>query len=235
MTFHTIFISLRRLLPMVLMALSIVTTGHVDAQDNGKFSNSAIARAHIKALREGVLFVRLQTRTQSIKTLEERGLTDKAEALERRQEEENTEYVQAFVSEFDFVPVYFFRSKDSKLVKEGRISEVIFLNNDLIPDTTIKVKNQTIYTAEFGNVAPDDEKMHQDYRLEKDSTGVKRKSTYYGTADMGFEALVIMDDQFIQLRNPFPYYVRTYDKKGIITRSPEKTVRKMNQKLHQFF
>ncbi|MCZ4410090.1 hypothetical protein O3Q51_14805 [Cryomorphaceae bacterium 1068] len=233
MTFKIAFSFLRQLL--LLMAIGMISAENLMAQEVDSQSDRDIARAHITALKGGALLVRLQTRAQSLETLKERGLTDKAEELERRQVEENLEYVKAFISEFDFAPVYFFRSEDSKLVKEGRLSEVVFLNDDLVADSSITVEERSIYTAEFGNVAPDDEKMRQDYRLDKDSTGVKQKATYYGSADMGFEALVIMDDQFIQLRNPFPYYVRTYDKKGIITRSAEKAVRKLNQKLHQFY
>ncbi len=235
MTYKISYFTFRRLLPMILMAIGIITTGELDAQEVGNHSDKAIARNHIKALRDGALLVRLQTRSQSVETLKERGLADKAEELERRQQEENTEYLEAFVTEFDFAPVYFFRSEDSKLIKDGRLNEVTFLNHDLMPDSTIKVDQRNIYVAEFGNVDPDNDKIRQDYRLEKDSTGLKQKPTYYGSANMGFEALVIMDDQFVQLRRPFPYYVRTFGKKGIITRSPAKTVRKMNEKLNQFY
>jgi hypothetical protein len=51
---------------------------------------------------------------------------------------------------------------------------------------------------------------------------------------MGFDALIISSDKFIQLRRPFPYYVRTRDampKSKVIF----KTVAKMNKKLHRFY
>jgi len=198
-------------------------------------NNQMVAREHILAMKDGALLVRLQTRSQSIETLKDRGMEDKAKQLEERQRNQNLEYVEAFISEFDFAPVYFFRSEDSKLVKEGRLDEVVFLDGEMNADSSIKVMKKIIYTAEFGTVDPDDSKRREDYRLEKDSSGVKQKPTYYGSADMGFEALVIMNDQFVQLRRPFPYYVRTFGKKGIINRSPKKTVRKMNEKLFQFY
>ncbi|MGB6035852.1 MAG: hypothetical protein WBG42_06260 [Cryomorphaceae bacterium] len=235
MTHQPARLTFRRFLPMAFVCLGILLSGNLAAQEGGSLSNAAIARTHIMGLREGALLVRLQTRSQSIETLKERGMEDRADQLEQRQRRENAEYVEAFVSEFDFAPVYFFRSEDSGLIKAGRLDEVVFLNSDLIPDSTIKVAQQMVYTAEFGNIEADNEKIRQDYRLEKDSTGVKQKATYYGSANMGFEALVIMDDQFVQLRRPFPYYVRTFGKKGIITRSPAKAVRKMNTKLHQFY
>jgi len=234
MTDQTVRLASRLLLPIAMVLLGLLAWGKLDAQD-GSPSDNAIARKHIKGLREGALLVRLQTRSQSIAMLKERGLGDKAVQLERRQRKENREYVEAFVSEFDFAPVYFFRSEDSGLIKEGRLDEIVFLNRDLTPDNTIKVESRTIYTAEFGKIKSGDEKIRNDYRLEKDSLGVKQKATYYGSSNMGFEALIIMDDQFVQLRRPFPYYVRTFGKGGIITRSPAKTVRKMNTKLHQFY
>jgi hypothetical protein len=51
---------------------------------------------------------------------------------------------------------------------------------------------------------------------------------------MGFGALVIKSDQFIQLKKPFPYYVRTFDSLPI-KRSPKTVVKKMNKKLHRFY
>lgn len=235
MTYHAFRWTSRRLLPIALVLSWILVSMKMDAQEKGDLSYEAIARTHIMNLKEGALLIRLQTRSKSIETLKERGMGDEAIELERRRRKENTEYVKAFVSEFDFAPVYFFRSEDSGLVKEGKLDEVVFLNHDLIPDSTIKVEQQMVYTAEFGNVEPSDEKLRDGHRLEKDSTGVKQKTTYYGSANMGFEALVIMDDQLVQLRRPFPYYVRTFGKKGIITRSPAKTVSRMNTKLHQFY
>jgi hypothetical protein len=222
-------------IPVVLMILGFSATADVLAQKPNKTNTTMAARGHIMLLKDGALLVRLQTRSKSIEGLIDRGMEDKAKELEERQREENLAYVEAFGLEFDFAPVYFFRSEDSKSVKEERLDEVVFLTSELVPDSTIKVEQEIIYTAEFGNVEPDDSKRRQDYRLEKGSTGVKQKSTYYGSTNMGFEALVIMDDQFVQLRRPFPYYVRTYDKKGLFSRKPKDTVRRMNEKLYQFY
>lgn len=125
MTDQTVRLASRLLLPIAMVLLGLLAWGKLDAQD-GSPSDNAIARKHIKGLREGALLVRLQTRSQSIAMLKERGLGDKAVQLERRQRKENREYVEAFVSEFDFAPVYFFRSEDSGLIKEGRLDEIVF-------------------------------------------------------------------------------------------------------------
>jgi hypothetical protein len=221
--------------PMVLMILGFSIALDVNAQNTSETSNTMVARGHIMMLKDGALLVRIQTRSKSIESLKERDMESKAALVEQELREENTEYAKAFAAEFDFAPVYFFRSEDSKMIKEGRLDEVVFLNSDLVPDPFIKLEQDKIYIAEFGTVAPDKSKTREGYRLEKDSTGVTQKSVYYGSTNMGFEALVIMDDQFVQLRRPFPYYTRTYSKKGLINRKPKVTVRKMNQKLHQFY
>ena len=51
---------------------------------------------------------------------------------------------------------------------------------------------------------------------------------------MGFDALKIMNSQFLQLKKPFPYYVRTYDSLPV-ERKLSKAVAKMNQQQDDYY
>jgi hypothetical protein len=62
---------------------------------------------------------------------------------------------------------------------------------------------------------------------------LNKTENYYGSSDMGFEALIVKNDQFMQLKSPFPYYVRTFNSLPV-RKSNNKTVKKMNDKLFHF-
>ena len=69
----------------------------------------------------------------------------------------------------------------------------------------------------------------------KSKNGLERRTRYNNSGtNMGFGALVIKNDQFIQLTRPFPYYVRTFDSFPF-KRKPEEVIKKLNRKLHLFY
>ena len=191
------------------------------------------ARQDIENLREGALLVRLLMRTETINRLKKLGKEDEASAIEREQMKRNLEYAAAFKKGYDFSALYFFKSDDSQLIRDGKLDEIIFLNANLEPDETIKVKEKHVFTAEFGNIKQNKDREHSGYILEKDSTGVVKKKTYYGPPNFGFPAIVIMNDQFKQLEKPFPYYMRYSDGFSFYRPTPLGAVKKLNTKLYQ--
>ena len=190
-------------------------------------------RENLQKLYEGALLVRLLVRTETTERLRDRGLEAEAVQIESEQREKNLEYATAFDQGYDFSSVYYFSSNDSKLVKAGRLDEITFFNSNLEPDESIKVTQKNIFTAEFGIVKQSNECEQSGYRLQKDSTGVVQKETYYGSPNFGFSAIVIMNDQFEQLGRPFPYYVRYTDGFSFLRPKPATAVKKLNAKLYQ--
>ena len=70
--------------------------------------------------------------------------------------------------------------------------------------------------------------------IEKYNEKDKGKETY--STSLGFEALIIKDKNFIQLKKPFPYYVRTFSSLfRPIKRTKSETVRKMNNDLISYY
>lgn len=203
----------------ILLFISMVTFGQenvdpistnqkttTEQSNSSKKENTEQAREQITQLLEGALLVRLQTKNKSITALREKGNDKLADKIETDQKKHNMEIVSAFRTLFDFCPVYFFFSDDSQNIKKGKLDQVAFLSESLIPDTNIHFSKTYFLTAEFG-------------RTEQGKS---------------FGALVIMDSRFSQLKRPFPYYVRTFESLPI-KRSIHRTVLMMNRKLHKFY
>lgn len=189
----------------------------------------------INQLKDGALLIRLITKTNSIIALRKQQNNKLADRLEKKQAEYNLRIINAFKANFTFCPTYFFSSEYSSNVGERQFDKVVFLNENLLADTSIKFDNKDFLTAEFGMIEQDTAKHFSHYSYLRDSTGrLEKVGSYYGGPDMGFGALIIKSDKFIQLKRPFPYYVRTFDSLPI-KRSPNKVVRKMNKKLHKFY
>jgi hypothetical protein len=194
-----------------------------------------MARDQIFQLKNGALLVRLTTNKNSIAALQKIGKTKKADELQKKQAAYNVKIIKAFRKNFDFCPVYFFFSNYSTNISERQFDKVIFLNYSLLPDTSIKFTYNTFLTAEFGTIEEDTAKYYSYASFESDSTeGRHLVSHYYGGTEMGFGALLIKSDKFIQLRRPFPYYVRTFDSLPV-ERSTQEVVKMMNKDLHAFY
>ena len=72
-------------------------------------------------------------------------------------------------------------------------------------DSSIHITEDYVLTAEFAD-------------LQQDTTENAGKLS-------GMNALVIKNLAFVQLRDPFPYYTRTFDSVFFLSRSPAKTIR----------
>jgi len=195
----------------------------------------ATTKVQINELKNGALLISLKTKKLTITALRKTGRNTQADKLEKKQAQLNASIMAAFKSKFNFCPTYFCFSDYIIHAKERELDKVVFLNDSLKPDTNIKFVYRTFLVAEFGKVQQDTAKYLSHTTLEPDNNfSVSQVNHYYGGPNPGFDALIISSDQLIQLRRPFPYYVRTRDampKKRVI----DKAVSKMNKKLHKFY
>jgi hypothetical protein len=233
-----------------VIILSLLLSNNLLSQDNNSSTVSAnqknesgskrvkakrAAIAQIKQLHDGVLLVRLHTNANVIEALSKKGKVNEANMLKQKQRMANVKIVAAFKTEFRFCPVYFFLSNYSKFVKGRQFDQVQFVNDSLEADTRIKLTESNFLTAEFGTIEQDTAKYLSDYTKGLDSNGNYRLApSYIGGANPGFEVVAIKSDQFVQLRKPFPFYVRTYSTL-FFKRSANKTVRFMNKKLSKYY
>jgi len=183
----------------------------------------------INELRNGVLLVRLKTKKKTISAMRKAKRYKLADKTEQELKKRNQFIITGFKSNFNFCPVYFFYSHDSKYVRNNNLDSISFLNDSLIIDNSITVNNSNIYVAEFGSVYPDTMVYSQSEYFEYG----KKQTTNYGGSALTITALIIKSNQFTQLKDPFPYFVREF--KGLlIQRSIKKAIYKMNAKLVKF-
>jgi hypothetical protein len=196
---------------------------------------SFVASQQINQLHEGVLLVRLMTKVNSIAALRKIGDSLKADKLEKQQAAYNLSIIKAFRTNFNFCPSRFFFSGESKYIIEGQFDKIGFLNDSLCLDTTIKFDGRNYFTAEFGNIEQDTAQYFSHYTYDKkEDKSFEHKSNTYGGTNMGIAALVIKSDKLVQLKRPFPYYVRT-SVSHPADDGLNQTVKKMNKKLHKFY
>lgn len=127
----------RTLILLALSPLALVAQGNPKAQ-------------FIQEFKDGILLVRLQDKSTTIKELEARGMTEEIELISAQQRRENQEIMLSFATVFDFCPVYFFHAKDSEAIREGDYAGKVF-------DANLQVisipQSKTIFTAEFSETA----------------------------------------------------------------------------------
>ncbi|MBC8343155.1 MAG: outer membrane beta-barrel protein [Bacteroidetes bacterium] len=170
-----------------------------------------LADRQIIELQEGAILVRLKTYRQVIENLEKEGRFEEAGSLKVKRDEENKEMIAAFRKYYSFSEVYFFNSYDSEKVRAGLVKN-IFLNDDLQPDTTITCRTTNYFLAEISTLQAND----------------------VGQTSTGIEALVIMDKNFVQLKRPFPFYVKR-DEFFMGSRNIFEMVGMMNFNLHEYY
>jgi hypothetical protein len=223
-----------------ILLLFILSFFYSVAQDNSKelktWSNndvSTLMKEQINRLKNGQLLVRLQSKQNAVEALLKAGQKAKAEKYKSEQGIYNMRIIKAFRQYYTFSPVYFFFSDYTDKIQSKNFDKVVFVDDSLHPDSTIKIKSDKFLTAEFGILSQDTAKYFSNYYYENSKNGPQKKAEYNGSTDMRFEVLKIMSDQFVQLMKPFPYYVKST---GSFNK-PEKiieAIKKMNTKLLNF-
>lgn len=220
----------------LLATTNILAQNNVEKNTKNKTKKELklIAKQEIEKMHNGVLLIRLKTKTNSISALRKSGKDKLADKIEAKQAAYNLSIISAFKTEFNFCPTYFFFSDQSNLILEGKLDQVQFLNDSLQYDPKIEYNNQPYLTAEFGLIEQDPGTQTDDYYYVEGKDGIEKRTKYNGATNMTFDALIIKNNQFIQQRKPFPYYVRTLNSLPF-KRKPKTVVKRMNTQLHAFY
>jgi hypothetical protein len=219
----------------ILFLIITFTLGATQAQESEAKNTDLTAADQIEELHGGILLVRLPTKQNSIDALIKTGRSEQAEQVRKQNEEKNLDLIKAMQAKFTFCPVYFFYSYDSEHILNGNLDSVTFLAPDLTADPSIKIGDQPFYTAEVTLVSQDTSNKQKNLRSgEEDDRDNQNEAKYYGGANMRFQALIIKDAEFNQLRRPFPYYSRTLNS-FFIKKSLSDVVETMDQKLWRFY
>jgi len=169
-----------------------------------------IAVEQIKHLNGSVLLVRLKTGKSTIDAMQKAGKTKMAANRQKQVDEENKRIIKAFKDEFDFCPMYFFYSDDSRLLKDKNFESIVYVNDSAQKDKNISPQFSRFFVAEFGSVGPNE------------------------GAIFDMQGLIIMNDELVPLQKPFPFFV----KKSSLRNSKKSifiAVNKMNRNLWAFY
>lgn len=205
-------------------------------------------KRQIKDLKEGMLLVRLKTSEKKIAAFEKRGDFVKAEKVKNMQRLENLEIVDAFKNYYNYSKVYFFFANETERILEGQWNGV-FLNDSLLRDPSINPeKTSKWFIGEFDYLETDTARHWERSYYNRDTK--RLEPVYWGTsADYYRRSFVVRDQNQIQLKRPFPYYVsckteETSDPAVLVfnaslKRSITETVntfdRKLKKKLKRFY
>jgi hypothetical protein len=214
--------------------ISIIFITSIQANHNIALHEPS-AKEQIKAMKNGVLLVRLESRSHGIEALKKIGKEAEAKQIEDRQKRFNLNIINAFRAKFNFMPIYFFYSDQLALIKSRQLEAIVFLSDSLIPNPSIKLNTTNFFVAEFGQFDGNSKKYESDAKYVKDENGKEIK--IYGdnrTPNDDMHVLSIRDSQLIQLKKPLPLYVRTYDafpKAKALMR----IVKRLNRKLTNYY
>jgi hypothetical protein len=176
---------------------------------------------------DGYLMVRLKTQQNKIDALRKVGLNTEAEAVIAEQKKKNQILVRAFKDNYDYSDVLFFESKNTEKVLKGEFEEV-FVDEELnYVDAEVR-SNPFFLIAEYGQVEADTNTYSKSSTYDANSKSFMSES--YGDTRMDISALVIRDRNQIQLREPFPFYVRNRSG-AFLKRSPTRVVKELNIRL----
>lgn len=193
----------------------------------------AEAEAHITAMKDGILLMRLQSLDRSLEALRRAGMPLKAAEWERKLEVQNRELMQAFASEFSFCEVYFFHARDSREVLAGNWEGRVFGASEQakVPDSP---GGRSLYIADTGPLPADTSLAYEDYALVRDENGARVEKVQFMNRQSQFGALSISDAQERCLHRPFPYYVRTWGDLFFL-RDARGVVRSLDEKLWMYY
>ena len=203
----------------ILFFILFCTYSSIFAQKNG--GGKERAAADLKALHDGYLFFQLFDR-EATKNSILIHLGEKAvQQYEAEQKEKQDNLMQAFRENYTFSKVLFFYSHDKENIKNDDFSSVKFYT-----DSNQLVSNDTIDFSHFfiGEVS----RMEIDSAIYTDGDGVEHKTSNYS-----FSALIVRDRDFVQLGNPFPYYVRTMDGMPLLQKKSFRLIAAFQNKLER--
>lgn len=163
--------------------------------------------SQIEQLKDGFLLVRLRSIEKQLQMLRYRRERTAAYRLRNETKKTNAHIVQAFHENYDFSKVYYFYSKHSGRIRKHELDSIV-LDYEMLPVDSALIADKSFLVAEFAEIQPPAE-------------------------GSGLPALIVRDEQLIQLKKPFPFYVRT----AVLGDDSQEVaaVKQLNKQLKEFY
>ena len=192
------------------------------------------AEKNILKLKEAFLLIRINLREKEIAYYESFHNNKGADKVRKKQEKQNTQILKAFQENFDFCKAYFFSMADSRKLFEGKIDSVKFYDFDMNLVNLDGLISNNYFIAEFGSVESDTTFFYKGKTPNPQNQKNPEGYSYFGDEKFSLPALVIRNRDFIQLRDPFPYYA-AYNPGGNINKRYSNSISKLNLRLKKYY
>jgi len=169
----------------------------------------------------GALIVRLPSKQKLIQILTNNQQNQQVEWIKKQRDYENAIIIKAFLTKYQFSPVYFTYDYLSLEIIKGKVKNV-FLNENLQIDSTINLKQKYYLFADIQSPI-----IESTLPIVPDSLAPKVSET---GSSIKTAAILIKNKYGHQLKRPFPYYVS-----GTNILKYEKYVSKLNRNFLKFY
>ena len=219
--------------PSIRIKLSLIIDNDLMGIDRKKQKYKS-SQIKYRKLKKSALLVRLRGYQKQINVFAERGDTSMVRLMMQKRVTLNRSIMNAFASEFDFCPVYFFYNYDTKKIKSKDFKSV-FINKNLAIDSTILFDLDTFLIGELGyNLIGDTSQIFGSGDVYKNgfnsADGYARASTT--DSDISHYGFYIRDQDFSYIDRPFPNFIS--GKFLFFKISHTAIIRKLNDRLKNF-
>lgn len=218
--------------PSIKVKLSLIIDKQLFKIDK-KVSNKEYSKVKLQELKRTALLVRLRGYKKQIDAYSERGDTAMVKLMKQKRDEHNQSIIDAFATEFDFCPVYFFYNFDTKKIKDKDFKNV-FVNKSLEIDGTIEFDLDTFLIGELGYTLTDTmlSPSHVDRYKNRHNMSEGYVSYDQVESDIGHYGFNIRNQDFVFLDKPFPGFISGYF--AFLRRSDDVVIKKLNIELYKF-
>lgn len=192
-----------------------------------------IAQEQIKNLKNGILLIRLSTKSKTLETIRAKGYDVKADEMEADQKALNKAIALTFPVNIKFCKTAFFYSQETDKLISKDFDNMKFMNGQLdeIPNP---LANDMYYLVLDLAILEGRDPRTAKARQEDADKGIEKKPDYYSSSNMSLPAFIVKDQNLEQLTDPFPYYVRAYSLEPEIDRILRAAL-KLNKRLSKFY
>jgi hypothetical protein len=206
---------------LIFLLVVFATYGQEPFRIEEKKKATEDAQEHIREFKSGFLLVRLDDKKKEIEYYNKYENFDEAKRIQEKQGKINDQILLAFKKYFTMCPVYYFNMSDTRNLLDEKYAAIKVYDAFGVEVPNVDLSTGKFYIAEFG-IANQDEVTND----ENVNDGEYNER-------MAVSALVIRTNTLLELRDPFPYFVR-YNIMGGLKSRYLGPVKKMQEKLSAF-
>lgn len=192
-----------------------------------------IANEQIKNLKNGILLIRLSTKSKALETIRNKGYDEKADEIEADQTALNKAIALTFPVNIKFCKTAFFYSQETDKLVSKDFDNMSFMDGELNEIPNPLINDMYFLVLDLAILEGRDTRTNKTKKVDAEN-GIEKKPDYYSPSNMSLPAFVVKDQNLEQLNDPFPYYVRAYSLEPDIDKILSAAL-KLNKRLFKFY